>query len=306
MSSRRLERLINLVAALLDAGGPIGRTDLCARVPGYGEGESARRAFERDKETLRSVGIPLDIVTDGDGNVDRYVINRDRYELPELDLTDDELAALHLAVSAVRLDPDSATELVWKLGGAPKTVQLPMVQLENDNTLADVFAALVDRSPVKFSYRNTERTVDPWRLSFRSGHWYLQGREHAANDRRIFRLDRVEGTIRSLSMPNSFDRPPEFQHHELEPWEVGDTDEVIAHLLVDASHVSWATSRLGHEAIVETMPDGSATFQLRVRRVDAFRTFVLGFLEHAEVVAPAELRRDIIEWLEPIAAGHAS
>ena len=35
----------------------------------------------------------------------------------------------------------------------------------------------------------------------------------------------------------------------------------------------------------------------------AFRTFVLGFLEHAEVLEPPEMRADVVTWLERVAAG---
>ncbi|HEX9969117.1 MAG TPA: hypothetical protein VGB03_03185, partial [Acidimicrobiales bacterium] len=56
----RLERLINLVAALIDAEQPLSRHELTVLVPGYDDNEqAARRAFERDKDALRSMGIPI-------------------------------------------------------------------------------------------------------------------------------------------------------------------------------------------------------------------------------------------------------
>ena len=35
----------------------------------------------------------------------------------------------------------------------------------------------------------------------------------------------------------------------------------------------------------------------------AFRSFVLGFLDHAEVLGPSELRDDMVAWLERVATG---
>ena len=40
--------------------------------------------------------------------------------------------------------------------------------------------------------------------------------------------------------------------------------------------------------------------RLEVRNVDAFRSFVLSFLDHAEVLEPAELRADVVAWLEAL------
>ena len=48
------------------------------------------------------------------------------------------------------------------------------------------------------------------------------------------------------------------------------------------------------------IPDGSVVLAVRVTNRDAFRSFVLGFLDHAEVLGPAELRADLVEWLEAL------
>ena len=79
---------------------------------------SRRRQFERDKETLRELGIPIRIETvDGFGSEQAYRIHPDDYYLPELELTEAELAALHVAVTAVRLEGDAGREGLAKLGG---------------------------------------------------------------------------------------------------------------------------------------------------------------------------------------------
>jgi predicted DNA-binding transcriptional regulator YafY len=43
------------------------------------------------------------------------------------------------------------------------------------------------------------------------------------------------------------------------------------------------------------------TIEVAVTNRAAFRTFVLGFLEHAEVLEPAEVRAEIVTWLEKVA-----
>src|SRR5438874_4639806 len=101
----RLERLINLTAALLEAERPLTSDDLHQRLPGYAENQAAfRRAFERDKDVLREMGVPLVLehVDPSQPGLDGYRIPKDEYYLKDPGLEPDELAALHLAASAVQ------------------------------------------------------------------------------------------------------------------------------------------------------------------------------------------------------------
>ena len=85
--SERLERLINLTATLLETPRPLTLEDIADRLtPAYPEELAARRrAFERDKETLRDLGIPIEVETvDGWNGVDSgYRIPPDAYYLPD-------------------------------------------------------------------------------------------------------------------------------------------------------------------------------------------------------------------------------
>ena len=102
----RLERLTNLVAVLLETRRPLTLEEIVERVPGYPpERESYRRQFERDKATLREIGVPISLeALYAFDQETGYRIHREDYELPPLDLTDDERIALQLAVTAVRLE----------------------------------------------------------------------------------------------------------------------------------------------------------------------------------------------------------
>ena len=62
---KKIERLLNLVSALLDAEKPLSRQSIRERIPGaYSENdESFRRTFERDKDELRALGIPIPMFT---------------------------------------------------------------------------------------------------------------------------------------------------------------------------------------------------------------------------------------------------
>ena len=82
----------------------------------------------------------------------------------------------------------------------------------------------------------------------------------------------------------------------------GDDEPIRAQVLVDASHAAWVVDELGAPAVVERRADGSVVVALDVVNREAFRSFVLGLLEHAEVLAPPELRDDIVAWLRAVAA----
>ena len=299
----RLERLINLVAALLHAERPLTAEELRNRLPGYAEDHGAfRRAFERDKEALRDLGIPVvvepvDEVTQP--GVVGYRIPKEAYYLEDPGLAPDELAALHLAASAVRLEGASGVEALWKLGGelaeegpAPAVAALP-----GTAHLAPVFAAISARRRVGFTYRGRPRQVDPWRLSFRSGHWYLAGFDHDAAEERLFRLDRMESDVEASGDQGAFERPPHVGAQP-PPWRMGGDEALTARLLVDPGQAAWAASHVGPDAVVERRPDGSLVLAVQVTNREAFRSFVLGFLDHAEILGPPELRADMVDWLE--------
>lgn len=303
----RLERLINLVAALLDANRPVSRHELLILVPGYeGNEQAIRRAFERDKDTLRAMGIPITVAPldatapeDGEG----YLIRREQYQLPDPGLAPDELAALHLAASTVRLEGAAGQEAFWKLGGAPDAGDTAATAaLAGHEHLSLLFAAVSERRTVRFRYRGGERTVDPYRLAYRNGFWYLAGWDRDRGGERSFRLDRLESAPEA-SDPKAFERPSGAgAARPSQPWEMGEEDEVTALVLFDADQAGWAEAKVGSDAVVERRSDGSVVVGLRVTNRDALRSFVLGFLDHAEVLAPPELRAAMVTWLGELAS----
>lgn len=292
----KLERLLNLTAALLHAEIPLTAEELRDRVGGYPDTKATfRRAFERDKDDLRSMGMPLRVepVPGVDPPVDGYRLDRDEYAGTELAFEADELAALHLATSLVQLDGDD-TALV-KLGAGSGDAPADSVgRVPFNDTLATMIGAAVDRNALSFTYNDVERIVEPWKLSFTRGHWYLSGFDRLREDQRLYRVDRIKDGV-SLSGPAKAPVGDVNEPIDLRGWELGDGPVIKATILVDADQAAYARHMLG-EAV--DRPDGSVTATLDVRNIDAFRSFVLSFLEHAEILEPAELRTDFVEWLE--------
>lgn len=329
MSVTKLERLLNLTAVLLNTTRPLTAEQIRRRVEGYPDSGSAfHRSFERDKDDLRVMGIPLTVerVPATDPPVDGYRIDPAEYYLADPGLDPDELAALHLASLSVRVDGiDDDEEALWKLGGlasdgvdggertatlrgsggasaGPAVMQGVVANLPTNPALVPIFQAITANETISFSYRGNTRTLDPWRLDFHRGRWYLTGYDHDRDGQRNFRLDRIEGAVERTGRPVASQRPASGSNGPLQAWEFGSDRQVIARLLVDESHASAAARFLGPDVSADRRSDGSVVFDVPVVRTEAFRTFVLGFLEHAEILGPVELRQEMIDWLRAIAA----
>src|SRR5260370_1514037 len=96
MSRRKTERLLGLVVCLLSSERYLTAAQIRDAVPGYPASfEAFKRMFERDKEELRELGIPLETGSDGDEEPG-YRIQRQAYELPEIHLNPDQAAVLGL------------------------------------------------------------------------------------------------------------------------------------------------------------------------------------------------------------------
>jgi proteasome accessory factor B len=300
----RLERLLNLTAALLDATVPLSIDDVRERVPGYPEdaGETFRRAFERDKESLRHMGIPVrtEDIPGSDPPTLGYRIRREEYALADPGLQPDELAALNLAVATVQMDGFSSGDAIRKLGGASESADGPAVALPSMPNLGPLFAAAASGAVVEFRHNGKDRVVDPYRLTFQRGRWYLEAREHDTKEPRSYRLDRIEGEVRA-STPNGFERKPLTGRGRQQAWEMGGETPITAVVRVDADQAPFACDTVGQDAVVANHDDGAVDIALTVTNRDAFRSFVLGFLTHAEVLEPPELRDDMVRWLSELA-----
>jgi proteasome accessory factor B len=303
VSSQKLERLLNLTALLLDAVRPITAEKIQEQLE-YSDNQAAfRRAFERDKEELRGMGIPLRLepVPGTLPEQEGYRIPREEYALRDPGLTTEELAALHLAASAVQVEGLPATDGLLKLGGlvgegAPDPGVL-VAPLPADVNLGRLFEAVAARAPVRLTYHGEERRIDPYRLEFQRGRWYLTGYDHLRDDERNYRLDRIEGPVVRTKGP-TFEPPgSDLPGRRRGAWELGAEDPVRARVRIDGAQVAWAVQHVGPDHVVEQTSDGSIILELPVTNRAAFRSFVLSFLDHAEVLEPESLRADLVAWL---------
>lgn len=307
----KLERLLNLIAALLDAVGPLSAQEIRVRVPGYPDGDQAfHRQFERDKEEIRSLGIPLRIesIPYTDPPESGYRIRKSEYQMKNPNLAPDEIAALQLATSFVRLAGITEDSAFWRLGGdSSAAMGEPGASVSVEGALPRpaalplLYSAIATRTPLRFEYRGEDREVEPVALHFELGHWYLRAFDRGRGDFRSFRLDRTEGGVQTVEGQNF--APREDRDVRIpQPWEIGDEEPVEALVRIAPKLASWVSRALGPDLIAEHLDDGGVTLAILVVNRAEFFAFVLGFLEHAEVLGPASLREEMTNLLEDLMA----
>ncbi len=226
-ASEKTERLLNLVICLLHTRRPLLKTQIRRAVPQYDQvsDEAFDRMFERDKDELRVLGIPLvsalvDPLFDDEYG---YRIDRREYALPRIDFTPAEAAALSLAartwthatlagtgaealrkLAAAGVEPDG--------GPAGTTLGLEPRVRAVEPAFDAVRAAVVESYPVVFDYRRgddapTRRHVQPWGIASWHGRWYLTGYDTDRQDSRVFRLGRIVGEVRADGPAGSYEVP---------------------------------------------------------------------------------------------------
>lgn len=314
---RRIERLINLIAALLETSRPMTAEQIKTGIAGYEQGnhEAFRRSFERDKKDLRDMGIPIETRPVSDDpfqeHVEGYIIPKDRYYLPDLDLEPDELAALKLASDAVLGGGEAAAAGLMKLSvdvpdslGGPKLTWSAEVASESP-LLSPLYSALLERVPVSFDYEPAKgpvatRRLEIYRLAHRHGNWYAIGRDLDRDEPRSFKLARIQGPVERLEgtyeMPKYFDAEA---HIGGEAFEVGAGSETGTIRFSPALRW-WAEQNMGNSPSTDG-PDGSLDVEVPIGNLSALVSWVIAFGGGAEIVGPPVAREALLEHLLPFA-----
>jgi proteasome accessory factor B len=308
----RVERLTNLLAVLLETRSGLSLREITAALDGqYPTEEKARRqAFERDKLALREIGVPIEMeVQAGDRYAGQtsYRIDRASYELDDLDLAPDEMRALQVAVATVRTDSGVGRDALLKLGGGVGSIDRPPVSavLPDRPELPLIRSAVASRSTVTFGYHHEQRTVEPWGILLRGGFWYLVGHDRLREAKRTFRVDRIEGEI-AVGAPSDFERPSDFDPRSAfpaDPKQIGHAvdDAVEATVRVSVARAAAAERELGADRVIARQFDGSIDVLVPATNLDAFRSWLIGLVDHAVVLGPAHVRDDIVAWLRQVA-----
>ncbi|HSO04620.1 MAG TPA: WYL domain-containing protein [Candidatus Limnocylindrales bacterium] len=209
----KAERLLNLLMALRGTRTGLDREHIRAVVRGYSADaspEAFERMFERDKDELRAMGVPVVTMTDASGVVTGYRIEGD-WALPPLELTRGELALLGLAarvwqradLAPAALNALRKVEAQLGMRSAPQG-SAPIAGLSLDSPALHVLIeACSARTAVTFEYRKAPgsaaelRHVQPWGTVWWRAHWYVVGLDTDRGEVRVFRASRIEGPVRT-------------------------------------------------------------------------------------------------------------
>jgi len=309
-----LERLVNLVALLLESQTPLTFDQIREKLAeGYGHADpsSAKRMFERDKDVLRDIGVPIEVVATDAWEVELgYTIDKDRYYLPEIEFTPEESSAL---IVAARSGGDaSAEDAVRKLmAGAQEGILAgirgSLVGGASEPHLSAAAEAVAGQRRVRFAYRTSrgersERTVDAFGLAVRTGQWYLVGSDRDRREIRSFRLTRVEG---DLTVVGEGSEPPEGfragDHVQAGPWGPGEP-ETTATVAFSPEVAWWAANGIPGAETVGVGPGGWVQVRVPWQPGESLASWVLSFGPDAEAVEPAELREEVLARLEALGA----
>jgi proteasome accessory factor B len=314
-----LERLLNLVILLLETPRSLTFDQIRERLPAYAQGddESAKRMFERDKDILRDLGVPVEVGSTDAWEVEQgYRIPKERYYLPDIEFTEEEISALFVAAQTPGTEEQDAGEAVRKLqsGVEPSVLARmsggPVVAGADapPGRLRAVTEAIESRRSLSFDYRAASgeiatRHVDPYSLVWRRGRWYVVGLDRDRDEIRSFRLDRFRSDPKTggeaSAPPEGFDGR---DHLRTGPWTPPE-DAVDVRMAFSPDVAWWIVPSLVNPSVERTRDDGWLEVSLPAEPGESFTAWVLSFGADAVVLSPDEVRDDVMARLDAAASG---
>ncbi|NYF10650.1 proteasome accessory factor B [Leifsonia sp. AK011] len=317
------ERLFSLVLALLATDNGLTKNEILSTVQGYrqrysasGDNASLERQFERDKDDIRELGVPLETIeTPGEaGNNQnlRYLIPRGTYELPtDVRFSPEENTLLSLAAMVWRegsLSGESRRAILKlkALGVAttePVLGYAPRVRVR-EAAFDPLGEALERHVIVRFSYLKPGeaaarvRTVAPLALVQHQGRWHLFADEPESGVTKTFLLRRIVSPVELTS--KSFEPPVGDQSARA----LAELDRVWASrvAVVEVEPGTDAAIRLNNRRGTSLLPDGS--LQLHHTDANILADELAGFGPEVLVISPPELREAVRSRLQRTAADH--
>ena len=323
----KLIRQLSLVAFLMAERRPLTARDVKQNVEGYQEmsDEAFARRFYSDRAELLALGVPLDSQRDEFTGEELYRLSSERYFLPPLELTDEELAALQTCLYLLEGQFAYAEPLRLALQnlalGRPgfdeaptetaRAVELhdPGYSPELPGRLAKLEGAISKNRTLKFEYWSimrdalSERTVNPYALLFDRGQWYVVGLDLDDEKVKTFRVSRIRGDIRlatrrerDFRLPEGFDAE---EYRQGPPWQVGET-KGEAEIEVGGDTAWWVDRLFGRYGRIE---DG--VFVTEYSHLGQLSSWILRQDGRAIPLSPPELRRQVRADLDLVYERHS-
>ncbi|BBX73262.1 YafY family transcriptional regulator [Mycobacterium shinjukuense] len=321
MAISKVERLVNLVIALLSTRGYLTAEKIRSGVAGYADSPTAEafsRMFERDKAELRDLGIPLEVgrVSTLDA-CEGYRINRDAYALPPVELTPDEAAAVAVATQLWE-----SPELITATQGAVLKLRAAGVDVDSldagspvaiasaagvpglrgsEGVLGVLLSAIDAGQAVRFPHRSsraepyTSRTVEPWGVLTEKGRWYLVGHDRDRGATRTFRLSRIGADVTSIGPAGAVIVPDGVDLRKIVAETVSETPTGARATVWVADGRATALRRAGRSLGPRRLAgrDGEV-IELDIGSSDRLAREVAGYGADAIALQPQSLREDVL------------
>ncbi|MEN3121815.1 MULTISPECIES: WYL domain-containing protein [Janibacter] len=315
----KTERLLNLTMSLLSARIPVPKQRIRTMVEAYHLVESDEafdRMFERDKEDLRAMGIPL--VTEDIGifeDEQGYRIDQREYALPPVELAADERAVVGLASRAWAHAAMAGTAATaWRKVAADDEVgEDPFAGLEPrlggaEPAFEPLKDAVLASVRVRFDYARPgadgaqTRHVEPWYLTAWHGRWYLVGHDLDREAPRVFRLSRIASAVTTTREAVTGEIPEDVDPVRMIAAVDGDApqpSESVLRVRVDAGHGlrRRATS-------VESIDEQWDRVVVDHGGTGAFAGEIASHGADVVVEGPAELREAVVARLRSVLETH--
>lgn len=319
MALRKTERILNLTICLLASGRYLPKSRIREAVEGYHDLSDAafERTFERDKDELRGLGVPIEVggydpLFDDEAG---YRILASEFELPPIDLDAEEAAAVGVAArvwqhASMAESTMSALAKLRAAGIEPDAAQLaslePSVQA-SEPAFEALWIAVLDRVRVGFTYRHhTKRTLEPWGITSSKGRWYVIGHDVDRNAPRMFRLSRISDIPQRLSKAGAYDVPDDLDLRAMARALTPGDPTATATVAIRKGKAP-SLRRRGHQLAdpppaTMSLPSGFEVFSLGYGDVMMLADEIAGYAADVVVVEPSQLRSEVISRLSAVAS----
>ena len=305
------ERMLNLLALLGNNSQPQTLEQIMDQMGAeYGSSDEGRRtSFERDKASLREMGVPIsNIVLRGDAaGKTAYFLNKKGYGTLASQLTVDEIKALQEAAAMVQIDTEWGRRAVVRLGGViDDHVGFGTMHLESGSlALPELWRATNECRVVSMRYNAKDRTVHPYGLLSRDGYWYLGAYDLTRKEEVVFRVDRIQGDVVIGAAPQAFVRRADYKLADAMPADAKlfDGADEQAVVRIDKVLALTVARELGQSGVILTHKNGDIDVRVSCANRVAFRAWLFAMVDRAEVLSPPNVRQEVIGWLNEVATG---
>jgi len=315
MAPRKTERILNLTICLLVSGRYLPKSRIREAVEGYHDLSDAafERTFERDKDELRALGVPIEV-----GSFDPlfddepgYRIVASEFELPAIDLDADEASVVGVAArvwqhASMAASTMSAMAKLRAAGIEPDTSQLaslePSVQAA-EAAFEPLWSAVIERVRMSFTYRDGRlRRLEPWGLTSSKGRWYVLGRDVDRDATRMFKLSRIVDLPKRISRGGAYQVPDDLNLRALAVSLSPPEPTASALLAIRAGRAPTVRRRGTPATSAVSLPAGFEVFTVGYGDRWAMAEEIAGYAADIVVLEPADLRAAVLAGLAAVAA----